>query len=815
MSNESKTIIVMYNCKNIFLLLLGVIFSTATIAQISHGGSPLNWEDATYQPVIEMQQMPDVDLAALALEDAVTDQHKEAPWRFGVEQEVAFNLENSGTWTFEEGMHVWRLGFNCPNALNVSFMLSRFVLPKEAQLYVYNAQRTAFLGSFTQENNKDWEGLSLGVLDGSSMILEYHESPASHGMGEIEVNQVIHGYRSLLNHQEAVLAEMVERLGPFGNSGACNINVNCPEGADWQTEKRSVALIVNGGSAYCTGAMINNTANDGTPYFLTANHCIGTPNTWVYYFNHESSSCSGTTGPTNQSVSGGTLLVQNGGSDFALIELSSTPPASYNVEYAGWDHSGSTPSSAVGIHHPSGDLKKICFENDAPYQSSTGGAQVWWIDEWELGVTEPGSSGSPLFDQNHRIIGQLYGGAAACSGSVNNGAYDFYGRFNVSWGLGASQYLDPLNTGVNTLDSYPTNAVPGAGCTDSTACNYDPEATSDNGSCVDNDVCGICGGDGSSCTGCTDPTSCNYDSSATIDDGSCIGNGVEVIFTILTDNYPDETTWSVTDASGATIMSGGPYASNGTTFTSSACVATGCYDVTINDSYGDGICCAYGEGNYSITSDGNTLVSGGEFVSTETTNFCVTAGSTAGCTNNQACNYNSEATIDDGSCTYAAIGYDCGGNCIQDLDEDGICDACEEFDLIVTDCECSFTDPATYTAFFTEVDEVNCLIIEECYCVCNNDSDNDGVCDENEIAGCDDPEACNYVASATDYELCDYESCTCTGDINGDGVITVADVLLVLSEFGCLSGCTADVDGDTYVNVSDILLLLAAFGTTC
>jgi lysyl endopeptidase len=481
--------------------ILCFVISPSINAQISHGGSPINWGDATYHPTFEMQEMPDVDLAALAVEDAVTDQHKEAPWRFGVEQEVVFNLENSGTWTFEEGMHVWRLGFNCPNALNVSFMLSRFVLPKEAKLYVYNAQRTAFLGSFTLENNKDWEGLSLGVLDGSAMILEYHESPASHGMGEIEVNQVIHGYRSLLNHQDAVLAEMADRLGPFGNSGACNINVNCPEGADWQTEKRSVALIVNGGSAYCTGALINNTANDGTPYFLTANHCIGTPNTWVYYFNHESSSCAGTTGPTNQSVSGGTLLVQNGGSDFALIELSSAPPSSYSVEYAGWDHSGSTPSSAVGIHHPSGDLKKICFEDDSPYFANASGAAVWMIDQWELGVTEPGSSGSPLFDQNHRIIGQLFGGAAACSGSVNNGQLDYYGRFNVSWGLGASQYLDPLNTGVNTLDSYPTNAVPGAGCTDSTACNYDPEATSDNGSCLDNDVCGICGGDGSSCTG--------------------------------------------------------------------------------------------------------------------------------------------------------------------------------------------------------------------------------------------------------------------------------------------------------------------------
>jgi len=747
--------------------MLSSVISPSINAQISHGGSPINWGDATYQPTFEMQEMPDVDLAALAVEDAVTDQHKEAPWRFGVEQEVGLNLENSGTWTFEDGMHVWRLGFNCPNALNVSFMLSRFVLPKEAQLYVYNAQRTAFLGSFTLENNKDWEGLSLGVLDGSSMILEYHESPASHGMGEIEVNQVIHGYRSLLNHQDAVLAEMADRLGPFGNSGACNINVNCPEGADWQTEKRSVALIVNGGSAYCTGALINNTANDGTPYFLTANHCIGTPNTWVYYFNHESSTCSGTSGPTNQSVSGGSLLVQNGGSDFALIQLSSAPPASYNVEYAGWDNSGDIPSSAVGIHHPSGDLKKICFENNSPYHSSTSGAQVWWIDQWELGVTEPGSSGSPLFDNNHRIIGQLFGGAAACSGSVNNGQLDYYGRFNVSWGLGASQYLDPLNTGVSTLDSYPTNAVPGAGCMDTTACNYDPEATSDDGSCANNDVCGICGGDGSSCSGCTDPTSCNYDSSSTVDDGSCIGNGVEIIFTILTDNYPGETTWNVTDALGAIIMTGGPYSTTGTTFTSSACVDNGCYDVTINDSYGDGVCCSYGTGNYTITSDGNTLVSGGEFGFTETTNFCVTADTndTPGCTDSTACNYNPNATLDDGSC------------------ESSSCAGCTNSNA------CNYDSSTTL---------------------------DDGSCEYTTCAGCNNANACNYDSTSTiDDGSCEYTSCACTGDVNGDGVISVADVLLVLSEFGCLSGCTADVDGDTYVNVADILLLLSAFGTAC
>ena len=61
--------------------------------------------------------------------------------------------------------------------------------------------------------------------------------------------------------------------------------------------------------------------------------------------------------------------------------------------------------------------------------------QVWYMDAWDEGVTEPGSSGSPLFDQNGRIIGQLYGGSAACQGTSANG-YDYYGRLGVSWGLG-------------------------------------------------------------------------------------------------------------------------------------------------------------------------------------------------------------------------------------------------------------------------------------------------------------------------------------------------------------------------------------------
>ena len=90
------------------------------------------------------------------------------------------------------------------------------------------------------------------------------------------------------------------------------------------------------------------------------------------------------------------------------------------------------------------------------------------------------------------------------------------------------------------------------------------------------------------------------------------------------------------------------------------------------------------------------------------------------------------------------------------------------------------------------------------------------VCEDLFVQGCTDSTACNYDPIATiDDGSCESQSCACPGDLNGDNAITVTDVLLALSEFGCLSNCTADVDGNGYVNVTDILELLSMFGTAC
>jgi lysyl endopeptidase len=195
------------------------------------------------------------------------------------------------------------------------------------------------------------------------------------GESVVQVGTIVHGYRSIVRRAEQAYEDA--NRGPFGNSGNCNINVNCPEGDPWQVEKRGVALIVNGSFAVCSGTLVNNTAQDGTPYFLTANHCLGGENNWIFYFNHETAGCTGSTGPVDQSISGSTLRASNGGSDVALLELSATPPTNFNVQYCGWDNSDDlTVTETTSIHHPSGDLKKICFDNDPPYHAAQGGAAV-------------------------------------------------------------------------------------------------------------------------------------------------------------------------------------------------------------------------------------------------------------------------------------------------------------------------------------------------------------------------------------------------------------------------------------------------------
>lgn len=437
------------------LLALTLLVSGSAFSQISSGGQPASFSKALTSSV-DTKVMPLVDVEALLAEDAVAP--KDEPFRFGNPFDVNYDLKNSGTWdVLENGDRLWRLRIMSRDAYSINLIYDRFVIPEGASLFVYSDDKSYVIGGFTRENMTPTTRFATSPVRGDVIVVEYREPADAQFQGEITISRVIHAYKDLFDVVKG-----------FGDAGSCNNNVHCPEAADWQNEVRAAAMIINGGgSRLCSGSMVNNVRQDLTPYFLTANHCLGGDySTWTFVFNYESPNCTNIDGPLNQTVVGATLRSNASASDFGLLELFSIPPESYNVFYGGWNAVDTAAHGVVGIHHPSGDIKKISWEYD-PVTSSNylglpnSGTSHWRVEVWDDGTTEPGSSGSPIYDNNHRVIGQLHGGWAAC----NFDTADYYGKFSRSWNDGASastrlkDWLDPDNTGALVLDGRNAQGV--------------------------------------------------------------------------------------------------------------------------------------------------------------------------------------------------------------------------------------------------------------------------------------------------------------------------------------------------------------------
>jgi V8-like Glu-specific endopeptidase len=206
-------------------------------------------------------------------------------------------------------------------------------------------------------------------------------------------------------------------------------------------QNANVGLLSSRGSRYCSGAFINNA--DRKQYVLTANHCgVGSSDLIQQgFWNPDCTSSSDTAGNTANTAGKIKVLSSNARIDHALLEIGDAIPASWNVFLAGFDSSSSPAASAVGVHHPSGANMKISHCDVPLVQSSwtSGGEQDHWrVTRWSEATTEPGSSGSPLYDgATKRIVGQLHGGSASCPSFYG---YDEYGAISFSYSH-MSQYL--------------------------------------------------------------------------------------------------------------------------------------------------------------------------------------------------------------------------------------------------------------------------------------------------------------------------------------------------------------------------------------
>ncbi len=670
------------------LLVVAIFFASLQLnAQVSKMGQPISWKNKVgiskktiALPLVDNTLEVSTEMARRA---ATTEKN----FRFGKEIAVSIDFMNeSDVRILPSGETLRQMTIQSKGALSINLIFNQFQLSDGSRLFLFDENQKEYIGAHTALNNNSNRVLGTELIHSDKVIIELVETQQNAGKSELQIGTVVHGF-----------IDLEQELKALNSSGDCEYDVNCPIGAGWEEQRNSVGMMVNGGG-FCTGSLINNTSGTIIPYFLSANHCGTSPGGWVFRFRWESpagqadcaTAAPSVNGPETMNVNGGVLRANFADSDFTLTELNSAPNPAWAIFYNGWNRTNIPATSAVGIHHPAGDIKKISFENQPVISTNFGGSPPnthWGVTGWDNGVTEGGSSGSPLFDQNHRTIGQLHGGASACGGSQLS---DEYGKIFRSWTGGGtnstrlSNWLDPSNTGADFIDGVdpagpgiPLDAgVANAQGVSGTICSgvVTPQVTITNGGTDTLTSATInYGFDGATnlsfnWTGSlvryateiiTLPSATLTGGSHTFDatvtnpnasiDGNAMNNTVNSSFvtvingeiatlSLTMDCYGDEISWLVRDTTNTTtFFTGGPFSQDagGTTVTSQFCLTSGCYNFTLNDSYGDGMTAGgCPSGFYTITNGAGTVVANldstnANFGFTTTSTFCLSSAGIA------------------------------------------------------------------------------------------------------------------------------------------------------------------------------------------
>ncbi len=391
------------------------------------------------------------------------------PYAFGEFVEVSDNLKNNGFWKIDQqGYMIWEHQIYFEEATSLTFLFSEFYLPENAVLTIMSMP-SGEMQEYTFRNNTASKVFSTLPFQGNKAVLKYKVPIQYKDQARLQFWKIVKGNGNKSN------------IGLKTNSGNdCLVDAVCiaeNETIDVLKERliHSVVRIMTG-NTFCTGTLINNTANDGRMLLLTANHCLEQsnipPEFWVFGFNffNDDEVCGDPDFETFkelQFANGAKLLANNPNSDFALFEILGDINPNWDLEWAGWSLNDVNIDFSFSLHHPLGEPTKISIENDQLVEGIEAffGTDIvtWNISErgsgWETGTTLQGSSGAALFNQKGQIIGQLAGGEAGCNSSLDNDLGDFYSKIDRSWDFdlqidrSLKSWLDPEGTGVKEMNS--------------------------------------------------------------------------------------------------------------------------------------------------------------------------------------------------------------------------------------------------------------------------------------------------------------------------------------------------------------------------
>jgi lysyl endopeptidase len=391
-------------------------------------------------------RLPAVDRDALLREDALGDRGARVKaLRFGVGRSLQVSVQDGNWYDVAGGRRLWAAEIASTEALGLRLHFKNVQLPAGAELAIYSADSSGIVKSgysrFDPDRKVEFHDASAtaagefwsGSFFGERVRIEYL-APAGAVADALPfaVDNLQHYY---LDPVDKVARSLVgEKV-----AGPCHNDVTChPEWANVAKAVSGYGFVEDGGSFFCSGQLINDNAQDFTPYYLTANHCVstqGAAGSAEFYWLYQTANCNGTP-PSIQSVprsNGATLVSHNPTSDYSLMIVEGALPD--NLFWAGWTAKAVPDGTdAVAIHHPAGDYKRISFgfkENAAAcYQfQGTNGLQVLRTS-WTDAPTEGGSSGSGIFRADtQQLYGQLYFGPSGCGEET----FDCYGSFVTTY----------------------------------------------------------------------------------------------------------------------------------------------------------------------------------------------------------------------------------------------------------------------------------------------------------------------------------------------------------------------------------------------
>lgn len=416
----------------VVLLITSWFVPFTLFSQIVKEGVPLAWSVGNELNINNIwKELPDHNILDLLAEDAIDQANKVLPYRFAIASNVNYTPENSGRWTnLSNGDRVWMLGLESKFAFSLNVIFGKFNLPEGGKVYIYNEDRSDFVGPLTSKNNRAIGNLISLPLEGNKVIVEYYEPYRYRGIGELLINKVAQGYKPL---------EEPERS-----------ETSCITPIEWVNEKirharsSTLLMLVDDGQRVCTGGLLNNTQSNGNPLFVTSSNALmGDPSDWVFVFGLNADVCSNNDVTCwDRAIAGAEVLEVDGENGLALLGIFQKPESTWGVYFAGWNVEDPIEGSYFCIQNAFGLSQSYSSAFTDPQVADWGGLQVAEIDVWNIGNTFVGSLGAPLYNSEGDFIGALIGGQSDCT----EGGSDYFGLLATSWEKFAP-YLNPTRSG--------------------------------------------------------------------------------------------------------------------------------------------------------------------------------------------------------------------------------------------------------------------------------------------------------------------------------------------------------------------------------